>query len=318
MRNTFIITGMLAGALSIVGCGDKENDTADSATTTAGPDTTDGTDTDPTTTTGMDTTTTTGGSDTDGPTDPTTTTTTDDPTTTTDTTSDTDPFLVVPDTAVAEECSTYEEDCPDGQKCMPFANDGGNAWNALKCVDVVGEGGHGDPCTVEGNGVSGVDDCELHAMCWDVDPETNEGICTAFCDGTPESNSCQPDMTNCVIINEGVLNLCLLRCNPLIQDCTDGQACYPIGDAYTCIPVAVPPEEGLEGNPCEFLNACQAGLMCLNSGLYPGGCDGAGGCCSGFCDLSAPDCTVPMTECIAINENPTPGQEDYGVCALPE
>ena len=72
--------------------------------------------------------------------------------------SDTDPFLVVPDTAVAEECSTYEEDCPDGQKCMPFANDGGNAWNALKCVDVVGEGGHGDPCTVEGNGVSGVDD----------------------------------------------------------------------------------------------------------------------------------------------------------------
>ncbi|MGB1016507.1 MAG: ribulose phosphate epimerase, partial [Nannocystaceae bacterium] len=244
--------------------------------------------------------------------------TTDNPTTTTDTSETDDMFLVMPDTMVANECSTYEEDCPDGQKCMPFANDGGSSWNALKCVDISGEGGHGDPCTVEGSGVTGIDDCDQGAMCWDVDPETNEGICTAFCDGSAESPTCEPGMTACVIANEGTLNLCLPSCNPLIQDCEEGQACYPLNGVYTCAPVAVPPEEGLEGAPCEFVNSCQAGLMCVDSSLYPNGCDGAGGCCAGFCDLSDPQCTVPQTECIAINEDPMPGQEDYGVCALPE
>jgi len=315
MRNTFIITGILAGALSIVGCGDKEEETADSATTTttttAGPDTTGGTDT---TTTGGTDSTTTGGSETDSTTDSTTTTT--DPTTTTDST--TDPFIVDPDSAVENECTTWEENCPDGQKCMPFANDGGNSWNAQKCVDVTGEGGHGDPCTVEGSGVSGNDDCELHAMCWDVDPETNEGTCVAFCDGNAESNSCEPEDTVCIPFNDGELNICVPPCNPLLQNCDDGKACYPVFDEYTCVPIAVPPEEGLEGGPCEFVNACQPGLMCINSAIYPNGCGGAGSCCSGFCDLSDPDCVTPGTECIPINENPSPEQVDYGVCAVPE
>jgi len=313
---------MLAGALSIVGCGDKEGDTADSATTTttsAGPGTTNDTTDNPTTDNPTTDNPTTGGSETDGTTD---NPTTDNPTTgnpTTDSDSDSDdPFLVMPDTMTVAECSTYEEGCPEGQKCMPYANDGGSSWNALKCVDVTGENGHGDPCLVEGSGVSGNDDCELHAMCWDVDPMTNEGTCVAFCDGNSESPTCEPGDTTCVIANEGNLNLCLPNCNPLIQDCPEGQACYPINGGTTCAPISVPPEEGLEGAPCEFVNACQKGLMCLDSSLYPGGCDGAGGCCSGLCDLSAPDCTVPMTECIPIFENPSPEQMDYGVCAVPE
>ncbi|MGB1276034.1 MAG: ribulose phosphate epimerase, partial [Nannocystaceae bacterium] len=72
------------------------------------------------------------------------------------------------------------------------------------------------------------------------------------------------------------------------------------------------------GDPCEYVNACQAGFMCLDSSLYPDGCGGASGCCAGFCDLSAPDCVTPGTECIAISEFPPPGTEDYGVCGVAE
>src|SRR5262245_13882487 len=28
------------------------------------------------------------------------------------------------------ECSLFEQDCPIGEKCNIYANDGGNAWNA--------------------------------------------------------------------------------------------------------------------------------------------------------------------------------------------
>jgi len=303
MRNTFILTAMLAGALSIVGCGDKEIDTADSATTGG---------TEMTTTRGTDSTTT---ADTETATDP--TTTTGDPTTTTGSITD-DPFLVPPDSASLDECTTWEENCPEGQKCMPYSNDGGSAWNDLKCVDITGEGKPGEPCTVEGSPVSAMDDCQLHAMCWDVDPETNEGVCTAFCSGNGESPTCEPKNTFCFLSGGGVLSLCLPTCNPLIQDCDDGTACYPAYNTFTCAPVALPPEEGLDGDPCEYLNACQPGLMCINSEVYPNGCGGSGGCCSRYCDLSDPECLTPGTECIPIYENPTPEQENYGVCAVPE
>ena len=56
-----------------------------------------------------------------------------------------------------------------------WANDGGGAWNATKCEEIPPEpDGVGEPCTVEISGTSGVDTCVLGAMCWDVDPETNE------------------------------------------------------------------------------------------------------------------------------------------------
>ncbi len=321
MTKTFIITGILAGALTIVGCGDKEGNSDDSNASTSSPTTTAGPTSDSegtgdnTDTNGTATTNPTGGSETDGTTDdPSTGPTTDDPTTTSET-DDGTMFIETPDIPVVQDCSTYEEDCDDGQKCMPWANDGGSSWNALKCVDVTGEGLAGDPCLVEGSGVSGNDNCDLHHMCWDVDPETLEGTCVAFCDGNSEAPTCEDLNTTCIIANEGVLNLCLPVCDALVQDCPDGQACYPINDSFTCAPVAVAEDTGLDGDPCEYVNACQAGNMCASADSLVD-CNMTNFCCTPMCDLEEANMCGNGEECIPIFD-PMVNMTNVGQCGVP-
>jgi hypothetical protein len=65
------------------------------------------------------------------------------------------------------ECDLWKQDCPPGEKCMPWANDGGGSWNATRCTPLAEDPRQpGEPCTVEGSGVSGRDDCDIRAMCW--------------------------------------------------------------------------------------------------------------------------------------------------------
>ncbi|MCH9684853.1 MAG: ribulose phosphate epimerase [Deltaproteobacteria bacterium] len=223
------------------------------------------------------------------------------------------------------DCDVWAQDCPAGEKCMPWANDGSNIWNALQCVDVVDKPDQpGDECEVMGSGVSGLDTCDLGAMCWDVDNETNIGNCVAMCLGDQENAFCdEPDHT-CVIANDGVLTLCLPECDPLIQTCAIGQGCFPINDSFTCAPDASGPTLGVYGDPCEAINACDAGLFCANAAVVPG-CAGSAGCCSDFCDLDAPvpedDCTgapagQECTPWYAEGEGP-PDLQAVGACVLP-
>jgi len=221
------------------------------------------------------------------------------------------------------ECDVWAQDCMDGEKCMPWANDGGNAWNATRCSPVDDNPNQiGDPCTVEGSGVSGIDDCAVSSMCWNVDPETNMGTCIAFCSGSEANPVCEDPTTNCVITNEGTLILCLPNCDPLLQDCAEGQACYPVIDAFACAPDASG-EEGAYGDACEFINVCDPGLMCVNPEFVPS-C-GSAGCCTDICDLSEADASANCPgaaggqECVAWYEEGAapPGFENVGFCAIP-
>jgi len=207
---------------------------------------------------------------------------------------------------------------------MPWANDGGSSWNATRCSPLdPAPAQAGDECTVEGSGVSGIDNCDISTMCWNVDPETNMGTCVAFCMGSEANPVCEDPNTSCVIANEGVLILCLPNCDPLLQDCGDGQACYPINDGFACAPDASG-EMGLFADPCEFINVCDPGLFCANADAVPN-CAGSQGCCSSFCDTSDPmagamcpgaaggqDC-VPWFD---MGQAP-PGFENVGACAIP-
>ncbi len=244
--------------------------------------------------------------------------------------SDTDPnptgigFITDPDGGgVSIECSVWDQDCDEGEKCSAWANDGGNSWNATKCVPLSGTPAQaGDPCTVEGSGVSGVDTCDVSSMCWDVDPQTNEGTCVAFCTGSENAPVCNDPTASCSIANEGVLILCLPSCDPLIQNCAEGQACYPIDNAFVCAPDASGEEQGADNDACEFLNACDAGNICVNPEIVDGCPSGSNGCCQNVCDLTA----TPADQGCAGSETCTPwfeegsvppGYEDVGVCALP-
>ena len=225
-------------------------------------------------------------------------------------------FIPPPDAPVAVECSVWDQDCPPGEKCMPWANDGGNAWNATRCSPVDPDPDQvGDECTVEGSGVSGVDSCDIAQMCWNVDTETNMGTCVAFCSGSEAMPTCAPPGTACSISNEGVLILCLPLCNPLVpEDCPAGEGCYPSGDVFQCAPDASG-DMGAAGDPCEYLNACDTGLMCADPASVPN-C-GSIGCCSPFCEVGDDTPCLAGQTCVPFYEMgqaPDMCLENVGIC----
>ncbi len=267
--------------------------------------------------------------------DPTTTTSTTSPTSTTSstgaTTSDTGcsfldcdttdgpVCLVDGDKGFRCSCDVWSQDCPDGQKCTPWADNGGSAWNNLKCVPIMPNAGKpGDECTVEGNGVSGIDSCDESSMCWNVSMDTGKGTCVAFCKGFQDAPVC-PSGTSCVIANDGVLILCLPNCDPLTQDCPNMDLCIPqpMGDSFVCV-LDASGEMGVQNDPCEYSNACDPGFVCANPALATE-CDPmAAGCCLPFCDISNPMCTNQGAMCLPWYDMgmAPPGYENVGVCGL--
>lgn len=233
-------------------------------------------------------------------------------------------FIVEPDGGPVEgECDLWAQDCPAGDKCMPWADQGGDVWNATRCTPIDPDSGQpGDACTVEDSGTSGIDTCDIGAMCWDVDPETLEGTCAAMCEGSPLNPICEDPDTACILANGGVLNVCLALCDPLLQPCPEGQACYPIPTGFVCGP-DVSHELGGYADACAFVNGCDPGLFCAASGFIPG-CR-ANNCCTPFCDLEEPDASAMCPgsadgqECVPyFPSEPPPGYETVGACAIPQ
>jgi hypothetical protein len=222
------------------------------------------------------------------------------------------------------QCDMWSQDCPPGEKCMPWASDGGGAWNSTRCSPVAPDPKQrGEPCTVVESGVSGIDDCDFGSMCWDVDPETNVGECVEICQGSEANPFCGEPCEFCNIASEGVLILCLPPCDPLEQDCAEGQACYPIVDTFACAP-DVSGRTGAAGDVCEFINVCDPGLLCANPELVPD-CGGAS-CCTPFCNVDTPDdcdAQLPGTVCtpwFEVGEYPEAcvGSGVVGFCAVPQ
>jgi hypothetical protein len=215
------------------------------------------------------------------------------------------------------ECSVFDQDCPPGEKCTWWANDGGPSWNATRCVAIDPEAvGPGDSCTVVNSGVSGIDSCDIGSMCWNVDPETNTGECVALCIGNENAPYCPHVDAGCSISSSG-LGLCLPTCDPLAQDCNPGEGCYGILDMLVCVP-DVSGDLGAVGDPCEYFNVCDPGLACVPAQGVPD-CEGFSGCCSPWCDIAAPTCPYPEQECVAFFDPADArwGVENIGVCVIP-
>jgi hypothetical protein len=226
---------------------------------------------------------------------------------------------------VDAKCDIWSQDCPEGEKCSAWADDGGSSWNATKCVPVDGAPKQpGDDCTTDGSDVSGNDNCDKGSLCFSVNPETNVGTCIALCEGSPEDPSCADINTNCNISNMGSLILCLPLCNPLLQDCVAGgfqeQGCYWANGNFQCWP-NYSGDTGAYGDPCMFFNVCDAGLFCANANIVPN-CNDSSGCCTEFCDLDDMNFMCEGqddgAECIPFFDPGTepPGLTNLGVCGL--
>lgn len=216
--------------------------------------------------------------------------------------------------ALIPSCDLFAQDCEPGEKCMPFGTTG--TWTATGCFPVdPNPGAPGDVCDSPGGATSGADTCDIGAMCWDVDEDTEEGTCVPMCIGSQENPICADPDTSCAIANGGLIILCLPTCDPLLQDCDGDQGCYPVNDSFNCVPTGTDEE----GDTCEFINGCGLGLACLSTDDYGLGCLGVG-CCSSFCDTDQPsDCPEPTHECVAWYEEgmAPPGYDNVGVCSVP-
>ncbi len=230
-------------------------------------------------------------------------------------------FIMSPDVPPTIACDLWKDDCPPGEKCMPYAKNGGG-WDATKCSPLAEDPkAPGEPCTVVDSGVSGIDDCEARAMCWNVDPETLMGTCVAFCTGSEANPICENACESCTITGDGVPINCLPECDPLAQDCGEGQGCYPTSETFSCVPDAGG-ADGALGDECEFLNVCDPGLVCGAPEWVPG-CRGAG-CCTLLCNvLEENACALAFdgAECIPWYEDggePGCSVGEVGVCMLPD
>jgi hypothetical protein len=202
------------------------------------------------------------------------------------------------------ECDPFAQDCPDGEKCVPYSPNGG--WfEANKCVPVVGDGQPGDPCEYSGTTES-IDDCGPNSFCW-----PGNHICTEFCQGTADEPTCPMDIV-CLIEGNGSVNLCLTVCDPLLQDCQPGFACHWIDDEFRC----TPPGEADIAEPCDANQDCAPGLTCAPADSLPNCADDS--CCTALCDLSALECVEMGTECVPFFDGmPPPGHDDVGICLVP-
>lgn len=220
------------------------------------------------------------------------------------------------------ECNPFTQDCKRGEKCAPYADDGGGSWNNDKCVPVDPDPDQpGESCIVHEPNNSGLDSCDVGAVCWHVDTRTLTGTCTPLCTGNADMGIC-PDDLLCAVYNEGTLPLCLPACDPLQQDCPAGDLCigHPNGEAFLCV-LDASGDEGQVFDPCDYLNSCDPGLLC-NDATAASECDpGEQGCCLPFCDLTLPlDCPGAMQTCQPYFEMGTApdGYENVGYCALPD
>lgn len=233
-------------------------------------------------------------------------------------------FLIMPDggTMGTKECSVWDQECPAGQKCMPWADNGSTAWNATKCVPVDDAMDMpGDACTVDGSAVSGLDSCALGVLCWDVKPDTMSGTCVAMCKGPESSPTCDLD-SSCFISNDGVLTLCLPKCDPLTQDCASENLCIPnpqMQAEFTCV-LDASGDKGTTFDPCEYVNACDKGFYCATPAAGMECNADATGCCLPFCDVTDPPmCPGTGQSCVPWYEmgSAPPGGENIGLCTLP-
>jgi hypothetical protein len=125
----------------------------------------------------------------------------------------------------------------------------------------------------------------------------------------------------CGVFNQGVVPLCLPTCDPLVQDCPEGDACYVMYDLLLCMPDHSGPDAGAYGDPCEFINVCDPGLLCIETDVVPG-CQSPVGCCSPLCDTTQPNTCPGMADgeqCLPIWD-PGDGPPEWahvGVCRLP-
>ena len=223
-------------------------------------------------------------------------------------------FVSPDDHGPLNECDSFMQSCPDGEKCVSYSSTGGN-WDAFHCVAIMGDQAPGEPCTY-GGVIEATDDCDATSACWNMHEVDGElvGTCNVFCTGTPDNPVC-PMGTSCSSNGAGIPSYCVPTCDPVAQDCGPELGCYASADAFNCV---VSSTNLPAGEPCGYINDCAPGLICMSSEVIPS-CNGSA-CCTLYCDVGLGDAqcdAIPGTGCMPYFDGMAPsGYEHVGVCSV--
>jgi hypothetical protein len=217
------------------------------------------------------------------------------------------------------QCDVWAQQCPEGEKCVPVTTDGEGTYGTARCVPVNGTDVAGDACTAE-SVADGLDSCAKGHICLGVDKDGN-GTCIAQCAGTPNAPICAKNSA-CVDSGNGFINLCLPDCDPLLQDCADGFACYPLNDRFACA-LDASGDTGKANDLCEFITVCAPGLLCAGPEFVGAGCPpGSMGCCTPFCKFPDGACPNPDQQCVQWYDPAMLPADDpqllIGFCGVPQ
>jgi len=213
------------------------------------------------------------------------------------------------------ECSVALQDCPLGEKCNYWSADGGPLWSGTRCSELPeSPDSPGEPCLVEGNGQSGIDSCDLGSLCFNVDPELNEGTCHPLCGGIPGAPSCPEDA---LCAQYGLASICTAPCDPLGEPCTDGLSCNPAG-AVEAESDPLPPFFTCEAPSIGAINgACDPESAYVGSSRVLVDCDKEN-CCAQTCAPAEPDGCPTGTTCQPyLDPPPNAWVADVGLCLPP-
>ncbi len=224
----------------------------------------------------------------------------------------------------ARPCEVVAQDCPEGQKCTPYASGGDLKRDSTQCIDVADPAQPaGEACQVEEWPASGLDNCDSTSMCFNVDENTLEGTCKAFCAGNSWPYTCEDPLAHCLLANDMLIAVCVRDCDPLKQDCAEGQACYPTEEGtYEC----GWDQSGMAGqyqSVCTSHHDCAAGRLCVPS-EFVYDCE-AERCCTDYCPLDSeelddepcPDTEKGMT-CLGLYQalDVPASNQAFGACLL--
>jgi hypothetical protein len=204
-------------------------------------------------------------------------------------------------------CDEYAQDCPEGEKCVPFHIEG---CSYPRCVPVTGDKPAGEPCSADD--MAG-DDCDADSWCY---PGTFDlelpGTCTAFCQGTSDDSFCDDPSLTCVSDNSVYLGAlgCRPSCDPLMPvGCEPWERCtfgYDWQPDFGCMLAGGVPD----GEVCLYNQDCDSGPCVPAESLLE--CAGES-CCSPWCDIMAPSCAMGL-ECVSVGIGDP--NSNVGVCSL--
>ncbi len=218
------------------------------------------------------------------------------------------------------ECSVQVQDCPAGESCLMFQDDGGtfgarcfsgcnltdqDCDAGFKCAYALDAGAAARECVPAGDAGEGEacvttavsDTCAPGLICL-PDPLPDGGsplVCIRFCNSIQDCAA--PQACFVVVLPEQSPErpfICESPCDLFGADCPPGLSCYPGTVAPGCYPTGIT----AVGEPCTFSLECVTGAACVD------------GACRELCGTAgAPSCSAGTCTSLEV-----PGISDVGAC----